>query len=186
VSAVRVRRSRAPRGGLARETAPAPNAVVRDVAADLLALGPAWRVRHGVRPGFRAPAVEHTVIGPAGIFAVVTLRHDDATVWVRGENLLLGGHWAGQLTDARRAARAMAGVLSGSLEQTVSVLPVVALIGDPARCMVGRRPHGAHIAVSGSLAAWLRTRPAQLSPEQVDAIDRYVRDPVTWDARRAG
>lgn len=174
------------RRGLAHDRGTTPADAGRDLAAELLALGPGWHVRHGLRPSFRAPVLDHVVAGPGGLFAVVALRHDDETVWVRGENLLVSGRWAPQLTDVRRGAQAMSTVLSDLLGRPLPVTPVVALVGSPARCAIPRRPLGAHVAVSGSLAAWLHTRPAALSAADVDAIDRYVRDPITWDARRAG
>jgi len=151
-------------------------------------LGPTWQVLHSVPVGPDHPVISHLVIGPTGVFSVLSRRHhawrrqlnpERVTVRVLGDELLVDGLPTPYVPQARAQAWRAARNLSARLDSAVHVRPIVVIVGPedihfhaPADRVevIGRR----------HLARRLLEFPVVNSPERVNAIHEIARSAVTW------
>lgn len=167
-----------------RETATAE----RKVAVDLERLGPRWRVLHAVPVGPDRPAISHLVMGPAGVFSLVTrgfrTHHpsgplDRVEAQVMGDEIKIHGASWPYLREARAQAWRAARVLSGAAGEGVFVRPVVVLVGV-SEVRFYDVPHRVDVLPRRQLGRWFQRFPAQLDPSAVEAIFTAARWGDTW------
>jgi hypothetical protein len=152
----------------------------------LAALPSGWVVVSSVDLGDRRPPVECVVIGPGGVFTVLTADHSDDRVWIRGDGFVVNGEWMSYLREIRREANRVDRVLSTALGLPVLARGVVALVADPDRVAIKRQPDDVHVAAPGTLRHWLTSLPPMLDVDTVERIQQLVRRSAAWSERRAG
>ena len=167
-----------------RETASAE----RKVAVDLERLGSRWRVLHAVPVGPDRPAISHLVIGPAGVFTLVTrafrTHHPSGPLekieaQVMGDEIKIHGASWPYLREARAQAWRSARALSTRVGERVFVRPVVVLVG------VGEvrfydMPNRVDVLPRRQLLRWLQGFPARLDMGKVETIYLAARQGDTW------
>ncbi|MGH8963527.1 MAG: nuclease-related domain-containing protein [Jatrophihabitantaceae bacterium] len=100
-----------------------------EIARRLATLGAPWRVLHAVPIGDRA--VDHLVIGPAGVFTIDTKHHPGAKIVVRGDSVTVDGADQPYVATSRDQARQAAELLSARALFDVDVRALVAVFGAP-------------------------------------------------------
>jgi hypothetical protein len=167
-----------------RETA----AAERKVAVDLERLGARWRVLHSIPVGPDRPAISHLVLGPPGVFTVVSRGFraakphgplDRVEAQVMGDELKIHGTSWPYLREARAQAWRSARVLSGALDRRVFVRPVVALVGV-SEVRFYDIPNRVDVLPRRQLLKWFAGFPARLDTLEVEAIYDAARLGDTW------
>lgn len=149
------------------------------VAKQLDRLGLGWHVLHSITLSETGTDLDHLVIGPAGVFSVNTKHHHGARVWVAGATFMVNGQRQSYIGASRSEGRRVARALSAATRRTVTVRPVIAVVGA-SHLMVKEQP--SDVVVCGRLQVvwWLRSLPALVGPETVEAVFSAARRPATW------
>lgn len=141
-----------------------------------------WQVLHNVQlPG--GGDVDHLAIGPAGVIAVNTKYHRNATIKIRGGELVVNGKPKTYAAASRREATRVAEVLHRN-GLYVNVAPLIVSYGH-ARLSGWwwRRPGGVSVVPSWALRRRLRLlgrgRPV-LDPEAVARVFAVARRSESW------
>lgn len=141
-------------------------------------LGPEWDVLHAVPVGRGAADIDHVVIGPAGVFTIMTKNHTGEEVWVDGQTLLASGNRQYHVRDALFEASHAAALLSAAAERPVAVAGVIVVV-NPKRMTVRQQPEGVTVVSSPQLVRWLR-RERTLSGTEVAFISDVADRNTTW------
>ncbi len=152
------------------------------VAAQLLALGPAWRVLHAVRVGERGSDIDHVVIGPPGVFTVNAKHHPQASIWVGGDIFMVNGQRVPYIRNSRHEARRAARLLTDQVGFPVTATGLIAVMGAQRGFKIRAQPEDGSVVVvmRRRISRHLLSRPCQLSPREVDAIYDAARRSTTW------
>lgn len=152
------------------------------VAAQLLALGPAWRVLHAVRVGERGSDIDHIVVGPPGVFTVNAKHHPNASIWVGGDTFMVNGHRVPYIRNSRHEARRAARLLTEQAGFPVTATGVIAVMGAHKGFKIRAQPEdGAVVVVTRRrIRQHLLSQPHRLSPREVDAVYDIARRSTTW------
>ncbi|MBM0123447.1 NERD domain-containing protein [Pimelobacter simplex] len=152
------------------------------VAAQLLALGPAWRVLHAVRVGERGSDIDHVVVGPPGVFTVNAKHHPNASIWVGGDTFMVNGQRVPYIRNSRHEARRAARLLTEHAGFPVTAAGVIAVMGAHKGFKIRAQPEdGAVVVVTRRrIAHHLLSQPHRLSPREVDAVYDIARRSTTW------
>jgi hypothetical protein len=151
-------------------------------------LGPAWHVLHSVPVGGDHPVISHLVIGPTGVFSVLSRRHhvwrrqlnpERVTVRVMGDEILVDGVPMPYIPQARAQAWRAARFLSARLPHPAHVRPVVVIVG-PEDIHFHAPPDRVEVIGRRHLARRLTEFPVVNSPERVNSIHAIARAAVTW------
>lgn len=142
-------------------------------------LGPEWDVLHGVPVGHGVADIDHVVIGPAGVFTIMTKNHTGEEVWLGGQTLLAGGHRQHHVRDALFEASRAASLLSAAAGRPVDVSGVVVIV-NPKRMTVRQQPTGVTVVSSLQLVRWLSKRESTLSGTEVAFISDVADRDTTW------
>lgn len=143
--------------------------------ADLERAG--WRAVHDIPVG--TGHVDHLLIGPGGVFSIITVDLARAEVRVDEHALTVNGEETEHLADARLAARHVTDVLTGATPWRVPVRPV--LIIDAASLAVTSAPVDVHVIRSAEVTGHFEGIPALYSAEAIDWIYDEAREPTTWE-----
>lgn len=152
------------------------------VAAQLRTLGSRWKVLHAVPIGDRGSDIDHVIIGPGGVFTINAKHHPDATVWVGGDTVMIGGHRVPYVRNSRHEALRAARLLTTAIDDgPITVTGVIAFVGCRA-ITVSEPPPGGDVVVVGrrKLATWLQRRPEVLTGDRVLALYDVARRGETW------
>lgn len=152
------------------------------VAAQLLALGPAWRILHAVRVGERGSDIDHIVVGPPGVFTVNAKHHPNASIWVGGDTFMVNGHRVPYIRNSRHEARRAARLLTEQAGFPVTATGVIAVMGAHKGFKIRAQPEdGAVVVVTRRrIRQHLLSQPHRLSPREVDAVYDIARRSTTW------
>ncbi|MCR1785401.1 NERD domain-containing protein [Nocardioides carbamazepini] len=152
------------------------------VAAQLLALGPAWRVLHAVRVGERGSDIDHVVVGPPGVFTVNAKHHPNASIWVGGDTLMVNGQRVPYIRNSRHEARRAARLLTEHAGFPVTAAGVIAVMGARKGFKVWAQPEDGVVVVvtRRRISQHLLSQPLRLSPREIDAIYDVARRSTTW------
>ena len=147
----------------------------------LTQLGADWFVRHSVPIGAGTTDVDHLLIGPAGVFALNTKRHDNASIWVGDRVLRVNMKNTSHLEAAQSEAANVARRLGEKVGFPVSVTSVLVMVGEKSIKDI-RNPATAHPNVVSSrvLIPWLLSRPISVSPAEFGLLRLAAEDPGTW------
>jgi len=151
-----------------------------EIAERLLALPPEWHTVSGVPIAERGAGLDHLVIGPAGVFAVITKHLPDAKVRVRGELFDVNGRTQHFVRHSRFDAARVAALLSAAAGFLVEVDAVIAVTGAQRGFSVRQQPRDVTVVNRRTITAYLHSRPIGLSTAAVDLIHDAARRPVTW------
>ncbi len=145
----------------------------------LAVVDPRWRFLHAIRRGGRVPDVDHLAIGPGGVFVITSRYHPRATVWVRGNVLVVDGESLPHVRAARHVAHQAAAALSAAACDDVSVAALVALV-DARELTVASAPPDVSVLHQRALVRWLLRQPETLDGATVDRLDEIARRPSIW------
>lgn len=133
---------------------PEARAIYREALGELIvgdileSLGPRWDVLHDVP--LDGATLDHLVIGPAGVFAVSVVHHDEREVVVDDAVLVVAGEPTQELVQAARRASNAAERLSDAAGEIVRVIPVLVVVGAR-RFVVRRRPVHVRVVTADEL-----------------------------------
>ncbi|WP_019874510.1 nuclease-related domain-containing protein [Sporichthya polymorpha] len=160
----------------------------RKVAVDLERLGSRWRILHAIPVGPDRPAISHLIVGPPGVFTVVTRGFralhprgplDRVEAQVMGDEIKIYGSSWPYLKEARAQAWRSARALSGAVGWQVFVRPVVALVGvDEVRFY--DIPNRVDVLPRRQVVRFLQGFPARLDPASVEDVYTAARLGDTW------
>lgn len=146
-----------------------------EVGRQLRKLGPGWQVLHSVPLGDHV--IDHLVIGPPGVFALVVRNHLKDRVKVKRSVVKVNGRTTSYLRDVRPPAHDASERLSGACGFDVEVRPVLVVLAahlaeqqQPEVPVVGRK----------RIARWLMEQPGQQPFETTSAVHAAARHPGTW------
>ena len=142
-------------------------------------LGQRWDVLHDL-PLARG-VLDHLVIGPAGVFAVVAANYSDRDVVVDGVTLLVTGEPMDDIARASQYADAAASLLSQAAGERIRVRPLLVVV-DPRKLVVRQPSHAVRVVASRELERVLSRAPRVLSGGQVAAISDLADLETTWPA----
>ena len=110
------------------------------------------------------------MIGPGGVFAINTKYHPDANVWVAGENFWVNGQRQVYVRASRAEGRKVAQLLTAACGIEVKVSPLIVVVGAANGFKVKEQPPGVVVFTRRHIVDWLRSQPAELASETVEAI----------------
>lgn len=145
-------------------------------------LGSRWDTLHDLP--LERGVLDHLVIGPAGVFAVVAANYSERDVVVDGATLLVGGEPRHEMAEASEHASAAASLLSDAAGDHIRVRALVVVV-DPRRLVVKSAGSGVRVVASGDLERVLTKAPRILSGDQVAAISDLADLETTWPAPHA-
>jgi hypothetical protein len=151
----------------------------RSVASRLTSLPLGWTVLHSLPVGRNGADIDHLVVGPGGVFSLVTKHHVDASVWVAGRTVLVNGSSRPIVQKAEADARRVDCVVAGVLADPPAVRSVVAVVGAK-RMRVRHSPKAVTVIRAEQLRRFLRSQPERLTPTEVCALVARFEDPATW------
>ena len=163
------------------------------LADSLAALGPDWTVVHSVPVGGALPeqylAIDHLVIGPAGIFTITLHSHAGQDIWVGERTFLVDDERLGHLPVAEESALVVTGLLEAALAvggTAVDILVTPCIVVDsPATMRVCQRTGRIQVTTARDFNAWLASLPRLLSPAVVDTLSAVALQASTWPAEPA-
>lgn len=150
------------------------------VASLLATLGIGWCAVHGVPlHGTDSDSLPvHLLIGRGGAYAVVATA-SRADVLVDGDLFVDGATKRAEVLRARRRAYRAATALSAACGSSVAVSGLV-LVGTPRSVSVVQAPHRVEVVPEADLPAWVTSRPALLTDQQVHQVHAAARRSDTW------
>jgi hypothetical protein len=154
-------------------------------------LDPSWRVVHSVPVGATHPVISHLVLGPGGVFTLLSRRHrrwrrdaaslDRVVARVDRDELYIDGLALPYVPQARAQAWRAARALSAALSEPVHVRPAIVLVGcDDVR--FSALPEGVEVIPRARLFRRLTAFPATLTAAQVAARYAAACRGATWAA----
>ncbi|GGT35208.1 nuclease-related domain-containing protein [Streptomyces atratus] len=137
-----------------------------------------WRILHAIQWPSKSD-IDHLAIGPSGVFTINSKRHKGKTVWYGDRAITVNRsptrHVATSEGEARRTARA----LSSGCGFSVSVRPVIAVVGASKISVKNAAPPV--LVVEGTqVHALLSGLTPVLTPDEVEQIFNVARRPETW------
>ncbi|WGX96846.1 nuclease-related domain-containing protein [Nocardioides sp. L-11A] len=152
------------------------------VAAQLLALGPAWRVLHAVRVGERGADIDHVVIGPPGVFTVNAKHHPHGSIWVGGDTFMVNGQRVPYIRNSRHEARRASRMLTEQAGFPVIATGLIAVMGAQKGFKIRTQPEDGSVVVvmRRRISHHLLSQPFRLSKREIDAIYDVARRSTTW------
>jgi hypothetical protein len=156
-------------------------AIGESLVGDMLdTLGTRWDVLHVV-PLDGAKDIDHLVIGPPGVFAIVTENYPGSEVRVDGDALTVGGRQFEEIACARQLGDQASRLLSAAAGRPVTVSPMLVIV-SPTRLSLRRPPAGVtEVASKHHLERLHRT----LGGAEVASISDAAERDTTWQAAPA-
>ena len=142
------------------------------VARVLSCLGDGWTVLHAVPAGEDSPnnehhVIEHLVIGPSGIFSIVTRNHAAQKIWVGERTFMADGERYPYIPLAEADGAFVTERMLAATGAAARVTPCIVLV-DPSELIIRQRPGRVEVVTSRAFGPWLRELPRLLSPSAVD------------------
>jgi Nuclease-related domain len=174
------------RSPLARETRTKyREAIGEGVVGDMLeTLGPRWDVLHVVPVDGGAKEIDHLVVGPAGVFAIVTENYPGQEVKVDGDSLTVGGRQLNEIANARELGESAATLLSAAASIPVEVTPVLVIVSST-KLALRQRPEGVTVVSSRQLLHYLEKHDRTLSGADVASVSDAAERDTTWQTSPA-
>lgn len=144
-------------------------------------LGPSWDVLHAVPLDAAEREIDHLVIGPPGVFSVLTRSHSGQDVVVDDDSVHVDGRPDDHLATARFEAESAAARLSNAAGRLVTVQPIIVCV-NPRRFAVRRRPQGVIVVQARNLARMLAKLERRLDGPEVALISDVADRGTTWHA----
>jgi hypothetical protein len=169
------------RGPLTRETrSKYREAIGEALVGDMLeSLGPRWDVLHVVPVDDGANEIDHLVVGPPGVFAIVTENYPGEEVRVDGDSLTVGGRQLDEIANARERGESAAKLLSAAASIPVDVTPILVIVSST-RLALRQRPEGVTVLGSRQLLHYLEKHDRTLSGGDVASVSDAAERDTTW------
>ncbi|MCU1475296.1 nuclease-related domain-containing protein [Amnibacterium sp.] len=151
----------------------------RLVAGLLASLPAAWTVLHSLPLQGGEGAIDHLVLGPAGVLPVTTVFHPGRRGTVTGRTVVLAGEHLPAVLGAETDGDRLGRLLATHGLAAVPVHPVVAVAGTT-RLAVKERPRGVAVLAAAALRSRLPGKPEVLSSATVDAVVALLDRPDVW------
>ena len=145
-------------------------------------LGPTWDVLHDLP--LDGSAVDHLLIGRAGVFTVHAVNYGRHEVIVEGSKILVNGEAHTDISYAVQEAAEVARLLSDAAGKSVRVRPLLVVV-DPARLSARKPPRGVKVISSGDLERVLAHAPRTLTGDEVANVSDLADLESTWPAADA-
>ncbi|QYH36484.1 hypothetical protein [Salinibacterium sp. M195] len=166
-----------------------------ETAIALSALGPEWTVASatsGDDPDsvgqqfsvVQPETADHLVLGPAGVFLVLSRRQHQARIVTVGRMIAVNGHRVPYVRDALAGAIRLTQVFEREGLGSTSVQPLVALLGA-AGMMSGRLRAPVPVLHLGDVVNWLIHEPAVYSAAEVAELVAVAERSEVWRIRPA-
>lgn len=169
-----------PRGRADRQGAVSDALAQISLTGMLSGLGPEWLVLPAVALD-DAGETGHVLIGPAGVFTVMTTAQQGRDVWRSGPLLVIDDEATGHLRVARAQGRRVAHLLERGTGSSTVVTPLVAVVGA-ARVTIAPddRADCVEVLAADGLVDWLAARPARLRADELTLLGLVADDARTW------
>lgn len=155
------------------------------LAAVLAELGAGWFVLHEIPVGADGSNIDHLVIGPPGVFAIIAKNHSGREVWVSGDVLMVGWERYGHLRQAETAADRAAELLTDALGEKVEVRPCVIVLDS--RVLTIAAPASRVVVLTpGRLRPWLAGLRSTLSQHDAALLRMFAEERSTWNEPPSG
>jgi len=149
------------------------------VGRRLARLGAEWEVLHSVATGDDGHTIDHVVIGPGGVFTLVTKHRPRGRAVVDARCVRVNGQHTNHVRNARHEAACASGLLSEACHFSVPVTPLIVFVGlDDFK--IKQLPDGVAVTTLDRLLAWFDSRPSITSPTTTAAIYQRARWSTTW------
>jgi hypothetical protein len=157
-----------------------------EIARRLATLGPDWRFLHSVPLGEDCSAIDHLVIGPAGVFTINTKHHPGAKIWVRGERFKVDDESRPYVGDSRSEAQRVAELLSVCALFDVEVRALIAIFAAPSGFTLKAQATDGMVNVltRKEVVPHLLSLPEILGAPSIERIHEVARDVATWRPQR--
>jgi hypothetical protein len=142
-------------------------------------LGPRWDVLHVVPIDGGAKDIDHLVIGPPGVFAIVTENYPGQEVRVDGDTLAIGNRFTDDLTAARELGDSAATHLGTAIGTAVQVTALIVVV-SPTRLIVQQQPAGVTVIGSKHLVHHFEGLDTALTGADVASISDSAERDTTW------
>jgi hypothetical protein len=144
-----------------------------EVAVTLERLGSGWVVFHATQGGTEDSRVDHVLIGPGGVFAIVSKAHVGQQVFAAGSTLTADGVKQSHLRIAAQVAGNAEAIIEKALDEHVDVTPVVVIAGAHSLTLGSTRPT-AEVLNPMELGPFLQRQRRVLSDETVAKLVRVA------------
>ena len=157
----------------------------QDTADALEGLGPGWLVLHSVPVGPGRATLAHLLIGPGGLFAIVSVPPPATVVDVVDGQARLSMHGIDETRAharqlAQRVRTALTRRLAGRADTPV-VHPIVCLTGQASSHSTADRDDFEVLPVA-RLTAYVHARPRRVTTVEAQRLASLAGEPATWDA----
>jgi hypothetical protein len=150
-----------------------------EVGEALDRLGPEWGVLHALPVDVDSADIDHLVIGPAGVFIVMTKNHTGLNVWASQRTFMVAGirqpHIRNMESEMGRAER----ILSSASGRSVEVAGILAVVA-PKSLVVRERHRDVAVLAANSVVPWLHRHARALEPAEVSIITAAAGRASTW------
>jgi hypothetical protein len=166
---------------LTPETKPMFRAAVGELlVGDMLDnLGPRWDVLHVVPIEGGAKDIDHLVIGPPGVFAIVTENFPGQEVKLNGDALVVGSQQFDEIATARDLGERAAYLLGSAASKPVDVTPLLVIV-NPTKLSLREPPEGVTVVGSRQLLHHLEKLERTLSGTDIASISDVADRNTTW------
>ena len=144
-----------------------------EVRARLAKLPRGWRL-------LPAAGIDHLVVGPGGVFAVIARHHPRAKVSVRGDTFKVNGRNRRHVSESRYQAARVTRLLSSAAGFDVDVHGVVAVTGAERGFAVKAPPRDVTVVNRKTITPYLHSLPVVLAQPSIDRIADVARRQETW------
>jgi hypothetical protein len=144
-------------------------------------LGPRWDVLHVVPMDGVSKDIDHLVIGPPGVFAIVTENFPGQEVKVNGDSLSVGGQQFDDIVTARQLGERAAELLGAATSHPVVVSPLLVIVGST-KLALREQPDGVTVVGSRQLLHYLEKLERTLHGTEIARISDVADRGTTWQA----
>jgi len=144
-----------------------------EVAHTLERLGAGWVVFHATQGGTEDSRVDHVLIGPGGVFAIVSKAHVGQQVFATSSTLTADGEKQSHLRVAAQVAKTAEDLIEGAIGEHVEVTPIVVIAGAHTLTL-GSTPPTAQVFGPMELGPYLQRQRGVLSDETVAKLVRVA------------
>lgn len=148
-------------------------------------LGPGFTLLHSAPVADTAADVDNLVIGPTGVFTIMTRNHSGYRIHVEGDILSVNSRRTNHIRDARFEAARAAKLLTPEASGKVTVIPLIAIV-DPRPLAFGKsRPTDVVVVPSAGLTRAITRRKTVLTDAAITDLVARAELSGAWhcDAR---
>jgi hypothetical protein len=144
-----------------------------EVAVTLERLGSGWVVFHAAQGGMEDSRVDHVLIGPGGVFAIVSKAHVGQQVFATGTTLTADDVKQSHLRIAAQVAGNAEAIIEKALGEHIDVTPIVVIAGAHSLTL-GSTPPTAEVLSPLEVGPFLQRQRRVLSDETVAQLVRIA------------